>query len=63
MLNQPMYDGFPKVIVVVIRRNSGAKFLNEQMDPAEVLAVEIKQYVGNGMQYQKTQLIAVHALS
>jgi hypothetical protein len=24
------------------------EFLNEQMDPAEVLAVEIKQYVGNG---------------
>ncbi len=25
------------------------EFLNEQMDPAEVLAVEIKQYVGEGM--------------
>lgn len=25
------------------------EFLNEQMDPAEVLAVEIKQYVGQGM--------------
>jgi hypothetical protein len=25
------------------------EFLNEQMDPAEVLAVEIKQYVGHGM--------------
>lgn len=26
------------------------EFLNEQMDPAEVLAVEIKQYVGQGLQ-------------
>lgn len=26
------------------------EFLNEQMDPAEVLAVEIKQYVGEGLQ-------------
>jgi len=26
------------------------EFLNTQMDPAEVLAVEIKQYVGQGMQ-------------
>jgi hypothetical protein len=25
------------------------EFMNEQMDPAEVLAVEIKQYVGDGM--------------
>ena len=25
------------------------EFLNEQMDPAEVLAVEVKQYVGQGM--------------
>lgn len=25
------------------------EFLNEQMDPAEVLAVEVKQFVGNGM--------------
>ena len=25
------------------------EFLNEQMDPAEVLGVEIKQYVGEGM--------------
>lgn len=25
------------------------EFLNEQMDPAEVLAVEIKQYVGKGL--------------
>lgn len=25
------------------------EFLNEQMDPAEVLAVEVKQYVGEGM--------------
>jgi hypothetical protein len=25
------------------------EFLNEQMDPAEVLAVEIKQYIGEGM--------------
>jgi hypothetical protein len=26
------------------------EFLNGQMDPAEVLAVEIKQYVGRGLQ-------------
>lgn len=26
------------------------EFLNEQMDPAEVLAIEIKQYVGNDLQ-------------
>src|SRR3712207_9290538 len=25
------------------------EFLNQQMDPAEVLAVEIKQYVGQGL--------------
>lgn len=25
------------------------EFLNEQMDPAEVLAIEVKQFVGSGM--------------
>ncbi|MCB9098371.1 MAG: hypothetical protein H6632_02440 [Anaerolineales bacterium] len=34
-------------IPVPLRR--AVEFLNEQMDPAEVLAVEIKQYVGRGL--------------
>ena len=35
------------VVPVELRRI--VEFLNEQMDPAEVLAVEIKQYVGEGL--------------
>jgi hypothetical protein len=35
------------LIPVELRRV--VEFLNEQMDPAEVLAIEIKQYVGEGM--------------
>jgi hypothetical protein len=33
------------------------EFLNEQMDPAEVLAVEIKQYTGQGMQTLVPRLV------
>ena len=33
------------------------EFLNEQMDPAEVLAVEIKQFVGQGMKTLVPKLI------
>jgi predicted transport protein len=33
------------------------EFLNEQMDPAEVLAVEIKQYLGQGMKTLVPRLI------
>jgi len=36
------------------------EFLNEQMDPAEVLAVEIKQYVGQG---QKTLVPRVYGMT
>ncbi len=36
-------DNIPKELRRVV------EFLNEQMDPAEVLAVEVKQFVGEGM--------------
>lgn len=37
------------------------EFLNEQMDPAEVLAVEIRQYVGEGLKTLVPRVIGVTA--
>lgn len=37
------------------------EFLNEQMDPAEVLAVEIRQYVGDGLKTLVPRVIGVTA--
>ena len=39
------------------------EFLNEQMDPAEVLAVEIKQYVGQGQKTLVPRVIGITAES
>ena len=50
-------DEIPKELQRII------EFLNEQMDPAEVLGIEVKQYVGAGVRSLVPKLIGRTALS
>lgn len=50
-------DEIPKELQRIV------EFLNEQMDPAEVLAIEVRQYVGDGLQTLVPRLIGRTAIA